>query len=322
MSRIPGDWQLEPSARNFVDGLQTTVSGTSTCARSPSEARAFLADLQSRPVGKPNVRIEDTTFPVGPRGGIRVRIVRPPARTGPLPVVMYFHGGGWALCDMNTHDRLVREIATGAQVAVVFVEMGRSPEVRFPIAIEQAYAATRYVAEFGSAYDLDGSRLAVAGDCTGGNVAAAVTLIAKEQRAPRVSFQALFCPVTDAGCDSESYLTFRDGPWLTMQAMKWWWDAYLPDEATRGAITASPLRATIDQLRGLPPALIITAENDILRDEGEAYARKLWEACVRVTVTRYVGTIHDFVMLNALADTPAARGAILQATTQLKMALE
>jgi acetyl esterase len=320
MSRTPGVWPLDPSARSFVDGLEA-AGGVSAQARSLSEAGAFLADLQSRPVGKPNAHVEDTTFALGSPGDVRVRIVRPSPRTGPLPVVMYFHGG-WALCDANTHDRLVREIAIGAQVAVVFVEMGRSPEIRFPVAIERAYAATRHVAEFGSAYNLDGSRLAVAGDGTGGNVAAAVTLMAKDRRAPRISFQTLFCPVTDASCDSESYLTFHDGPWLTSQAMKWWWDSYLPDEAARGAIIASPLRATIDQLRGLPPALIITAENDVLRDEGEAYARKLWEACVRVTATRYLGTIHDFVMLNALADTPAARSAILQATTQLRMALE
>jgi acetyl esterase len=307
---------LEPTCQSFIESLAALID-----VRSPSEARAVLADLQSGPVGKPSARIENTTFPVGPDGSIRVRIVRPTHGIEPFPIVMYFHGGGWMLGDANTHDRLVREIATGAQAAVALVEMGRSPEAQFPIPIEEAYAATKYVAEHGSDHNLDGSRLAVAGDGSGGNIAAAVTLMAKSRRGPRIAHQILFYPVTDASFASASYTIFENGPWLTRQAMECFWDAYLPNVEARRAVTATPLNATIDQLRGLPDALVITAENDVLRDEGEAYARKLCDASVRVTATRYVGTIHDFVMLNALADSPAARGAIEQANAVLRAKL-
>jgi acetyl esterase len=311
---------LEPTVQNFVERLQA-IGGSPLDARSPGKARAALADLQSGPIGKPGARIEDTSFPIGPSGSVRVRIVRPANGVEPLPVVMYFHGGGWLLGDVNTHDRLVREIASGARAAVAFVEFSRTPEVQFPIPLEEAYAATKYVAEHGAEHKLDGSRLAVAGDGTGGNIAAAVTLMAKDRRGPNISFQVLFYPVTDARFNSESYTAFQNDPWLSRQAMEWFWNAYLPDIAARGMVTATPLSATTDQLRGLPDALVITAENDVLRDEGEAYARRLWDACVRVTATRYIGTIHDFIMLNALADTPATRGAIAQANAALRASL-
>jgi acetyl esterase len=289
---------------------------------SPADARALLAGQQSVPVAKPDVRIEDATFPVGPKGAVRVRIIRPKASDGLVPVVMHFHGGGWVLGDENTHDRLVREIAVGANAAVVFVDYDRAPEVQFPIPVEEAYSATKYVVENASTLKVNGSRLAVFGDSAGGNIAAAVTLLSKERRGPKISFQLLFYPVTDANFETGSYTQFQDGPWLTKSAMEWFWDAYLPDKAARKAIIATPLNATLDQLEGLPDALVITAENDALRDEGEAYARKLWEAGVRVTCTRYIGTIHDFVMLNAIAAAPAARGAIAQATAALKSALQ
>jgi acetyl esterase len=234
---------------------------------------------------------------------------------------MYFHGGGWVLGNRNTHDRLVREIAVGAEAAVVFVDYARSPEARYPVAIEQAYAATRYVVDQGASLRIDPLRLAVAGDSVGGNMAAAVTLMAKQRRGPKIALQVLFYPVTDAEFDTPSYTRFADGPWLTKRAMEWFWAAYLPDAALRKQTTATPLNSSLDQLAGLPEALIIVDENDVLRDEGEAYARKLSDAGVRVTSVRYNGTIHDFVMLNALADTPAARGAIAQAVGSLKTAL-
>jgi acetyl esterase len=164
--------------------------------------------------------------------------------------------------------------------------------------------------------------MAVAGDSVGGNMTAAVTLLAKERGGPKLRAQVLFYPVTDASFDDASYTQFANGPWLTRDAMKWFWDAYAPNAADRAKITASPLRASIDELKGLPPALVITDENDVLRDEGEAYARKLTQAGVPVTSVRYNGTIHDFVMLNALADTPATRAAIDQANATLKAALK
>jgi acetyl esterase len=311
---------LEPATQQFIDAL-TAQKGPPIYTLSPADARAVLAGAQSQPVAKQPTHIEDRVIEAGPTGKISLRIVRPEHAKGPLPVVMYFHGGGWVLGDKNTHDRLIREIANGTQAEVVFVDYDRSPETKFPVPIEEAYAATRYVAEHPKQFDVDASRMAVAGDSVGGNMAAAVTLMAKERGGPALRYQALLYPVTDANFDDGSYNEFADGPWLTKNAMKWFWDAYAPNVADRDKITASPLRASLDQLRGLPPALVITDENDVLRDEGEAYARKLSQAGVRVTAVRYEGTIHDFAMLNALSDTPATRAAIDQTNAMLKKAL-
>ena len=317
----PNGAMLEPGTQHFVDAL-AAAGGPPIYTLSPVDARATLAGAQSSPIGKPDARIEDATLPIGPKGSLRVRIVRPKDGNKILPVVMYFHGGGWVLGDANTHDRLIREIAAGVRAAVVFVDFDRSPESQFPIPVEEAYAATKYVAENGATLNVDGSRLAVAGDSAGGNMAAAVTLLSKQRYGPKIVFQVLFYPVTDANFETGSYTQFQNGPWLTKLAMEWFWNAYLPDKSARKAIIATPLNATSHQLEGLPDALVITAENDVLRDEGEAYARKLWEAGVCVTSTRYIGTIHDFVMLNAIADRPAARGAIAQATVALRSALD
>jgi acetyl esterase len=313
--------RLEPVTQRFIDDLMA-AGAPPVYTLSPAAARALLVRQQSVPVAKPDAHIEDVTFPIGPKGVVRVRIVRPKDSKGLVPVIMHFHGGGWVLGDVNTHDRLIREIAVGARVAVVFVDYDRAPEVQFPVPLEEAYAATKYVAENGSTLNVDSSRLAVVGDSAGGNIATAVTLLSKERRGPKISFQLLFYPVTGANFESGSYTQFQDGPWLTKAAMEWFWNAYLPDKAARRAIFAAPLTATPDQLEGLPNALVITAENDVLRDEGEAYARKLWEAGVRVTCTRYIGAVHDFVMLDAIADSPAARSAIAQANAALISALQ
>jgi acetyl esterase len=309
---------LEPVTQQFVDSL---AGAPPIYTLSPADARSVLERAQSAPVGKPSAQIEDIAFPVGPTGSVPVRIVRPAGTAEVLPVVVYFHGGGWILGDRDTHDRLVREIAVGVAAAVVFVDYARAPEARYPVAIEQAYAATRYVVDQSASLRIDPLRLAVAGDSVGGNMAAAVTLMARQRRGPKIAFQVLFYPVTDAAFDTSSYTRFADGPWLTKRAMQWFWDAYLPDPVARKQPTATPLNASLDQLTGLPEALVVVAENDVLRDEGEAYARMLSNAGVRVTSTRYHGTIHDFVMLNALADTPAARGAIAQAVSALKTTL-
>jgi acetyl esterase len=309
---------LELHTRQFVDSL---AGAPPIYTLSPVDARSVLVRAQSIPVGKPSAKTEDIAFPVGPTGSMPVRIVRPAGTVDILPAVIYIHGGGWILGDRNTHDRLVREIAVGAGAVVVFVDYDRSPEARYPVAIEQAYAATCYVVDHGVDLRIDPSRLAVAGDSVGGNMAAALTLMARQRRGPKFTFQVLFYPVTDADFDTASYTRFAEGPWLTKRAMQWFWDAYLPDVAARKQPTATPLNASLHELTGLPEALIIVDENDVLRDEGEAYARRLSDAGVRVTSIRYNGTIHDFVMLNPLADTPATRGAIAQAIGALKTAL-
>jgi len=310
---------LEPTTQKFIDSL---AGSKPIYTFSPDEARNILAGAQKGDVKKLAAQEEDKVIKVGPTGSVKLRIVRPEGAKGALPVVMYFHGGGWVLGDADTHDRLVREIANGAKAAVVFVDYDRSPEARYPIAIEQAYAAAKYVADHAKEFHIDASRLAVAGDSVGGNMAAVVTLLAKERGGPDIAQQVLFYPVTDANFDTGSYNQFANGPWLTKEAMKWFWNAYLPDEAKRKEPTASPLQASLEQLNGLPPALIITDENDVLRDEGEAYGRKLAQAGVKVTSIRFNGTIHDFVLLNAIAETPAVRSAISVANDTLRAALQ
>jgi acetyl esterase len=313
---------LEPITQSFVDTL-AVVGSPPIYTLTPEAARKVLSNAQAGPDQGPPADIEERKIPVGPKGWTRIHVVRPQGVEERLPVVMYFHGGGWVLGGFDTHERLVREIAHGAHVAVIFVDYSPAPELQYPVQIEEDYAATRYVAEHAGEFNVDASRLAIAGDSFGGNMVAAVSLLAKERGGPAIAFQVMFYPVTNYAFHDGSYDEFANGPWLTRGAMKWFWNAYLPnpDKATQRNPHVSPLQASLEQLRGLPPALVITGQNDVLRDEGEAYAQKLAEAGVAVTSVRYNGTIHDFVMLNALADTPAARGAIAQASAALRAAL-
>jgi acetyl esterase/lipase len=254
-------------------------------------------------------------------GDVRVRIVKPSGAGGVLPVVLYVHGGGWVLGNAGTHDRLVRELCAGTGAAVVFVEYTPSPDARYPVAIEQVYATARWVVAAGSAAGLDAARMAIAGDSVGGNMTAAVTLLAKQRGDLGFVHQSMYYPVTDARMDSGSYTQFARGPFLTAKTMAWFWDNYAPDRAARSEITASPLRAAVDQLRGLPPAFLLVDEADVLRDEGEAYAAKLRQARVPITTVRYDGICHDFMMLNQLRDTHAARAATAQAIEVLQAAV-
>jgi acetyl esterase len=310
---------LDPVMQQFLESL-TAAQGLLTFL--PDEARAILLRQQSAPTGKPRAETQDLVLPVGPTGAVEVRIVRPPGNAAALPGVMFFHGGGSILGNKQTHDRLIREIAVGAGAAVIFVAYDLVPESPFPIAIEQAYAATRHVVEQAGALNIDRTRLAVIGDSAGGNIAAVVALLAKERRAPKIDLQVLLYPVTDADFETQSYQRFADGPWLTRAAMQWFWDAYVPDATKRRDSRVAPLNATIDQLQNLPEALVVVAENDVLRDEGEAYARKLSDAGVRVTSVRYNGTIHDFALFDALADAPAVRSALAQTVAALRTAFE
>ncbi len=317
---MAGVGRLDATTHRFIDML--AVQGAKPIHElSYSDARAVLEQLQAQPVHKAEARIEDRTIPVGPSGQVSIRIVRPAQATGTLPGVMYFHGGGWVLGSKDTHDRLIREIANDADAAVVFVNYTPSPEAHYPIPIEEAYAATRYVADHGADIDIDGGRLAIVGDSVGGNMATAVAIMAKQRGGPKIVWQVLMYPVTDAAMDTQSYQEFADGPWLTRKAMAWFWDAYAPDQSVRMQITASPLRATLDELSGLPPTLVITDENDVLRDEGEAYAHKLMTAGVQVGAVRCLGTVHDFAMLNPLSKTPATRTAIGLVCETLRSAL-
>ena len=310
------DHYLEPEAQAMADA---TAQPPFFYEMTPEDARKVLDDLQAQPVDKPDVEDHWVVVPA-PVGDVGVRIVKPVGATAPLPAILYLHGGGWVLGNAGTHDRLVRDLVVGVGAAVVFVEYDRSPESRYPVAIEQAYATARWIIAHAAEEGLDAGRLAVAGDSVGGNMAAAVAIMAKQRGDVRICHQSLYYPVTDAGQDTASYLEFADGPFLLAKSMAWFWDAYLPDEDRRSEITASPLRADIEDLAGLPEALVIVDENDVLRDEGEAYARKLIKAGVRTTAVRYNATIHDFMMLNPLRTSAASTGAIEQAIHVLRKA--
>ncbi|MER7280993.1 alpha/beta hydrolase fold domain-containing protein [Dactylosporangium sp. NPDC000244] len=311
------DVVLEPAAREFAEAASAPPF---VYQLTPEAARKALDDVQAGPVAAPPVDEQWVTVSAAV-GDVRVRVVRPQGVTGVLPVVLYVHGGGWVLGNAGTHDRLVREIAVGAGVAVVFVAYTPSPEAHYPVAIEQIYAAARWIVADGASYGLDVSRLAIAGDSVGGNMTAAVTLLAKQRGDVRFVHQSMYYPVTDAGQDTASYAEFADGPHLTAKAMAWFWDCYAPDHSVRSEITASPLRATPEELAGLPPAFLLVDEADVLRDEGEAFAAKLRAAGVPITTVRYDGTCHDFMMLNPLKDTNAAKAATAQAIAVLRQAL-
>jgi acetyl esterase len=316
-SYIVSDVVLEPAAREFAEA---TSKPPFIYQLAPEEARKVLDDVQVGTVEAPPVDEQWVTVAASV-GDVRVRVVRPQGVTGVLPVVLYVHGGGWVLGNAGTHDRLVREISVGVGAAVVFVAYTPSPEARYPVAIEQVYAAARWIVAAGAAYGLDASRLAIAGDSVGGNMTAAVALLAKQRGDVTFVHQSMYYPVTDAGMDTDSYRTFADGPYLTAKGMAWFWDCYAPDPAVRSEITASPLRASLEDLQGLPPAFLIVDEADVLRDEGEAYAAKLRAAGVPVTTVRYDGICHDFMMLNPLKDTNAAKAATAQAIAVLRQAL-
>lgn len=285
---------------------------------SPADARAVLEGAQkSVQLTLPAADVSDKVVNVDGKQ-IKLKIVRPAGVKGELPAFMFIHGGGWVLGDYPTHERLVRDLVANSGAVAVFVDYTRSPEAGYGAAINEIYAATKWVAQNGKQIGVDGSRLAVAGNSVGGNMSTVLTLMAKEKGGPKLRYQVLMWPVTDANFETASYKQYAQGHFLTTNMMKWFWDSYTKDAAQRKEIYASPLQASLEQLKGLPPALIQTAELDVLRDEGEAYGRKLDQAGVDVTVTRYNGMIHDFGLLNPLATVPSVRSQVLQAGAELK----
>lgn len=336
---------LEPAGQQVVE---MTANPPFLFQLTPEQGRAKLDELQSSgKASRPDADIEDIMVPGGPSGQVAVRIVRPSGRQdgarrgklrervreaaqdiarpkqmeNALPVTLYIHGAGWVFGDTITHDRLIRELAVQSDTAIVFPIYSLSPEARFPTALEECYAVATWVIEHGHEFGLDATRMAVAGDSVGGNMATVLAMMAKDRGGPQFREQVLLYPVTDANFDTGSYREFAQGYYLGRDLMIWFWDQYLPDAAQRSNPMASPLRASLDQLRGLPPALIITNEADPLRDEGEAYAAKLRQAGVPVAQVRYQGAIHDLVMLDALADTSAAKTATTQAAMTLRKSL-
>ncbi|MDQ0432935.1 alpha/beta hydrolase [Pantoea agglomerans] len=287
---------------------------------SVKDARAVLTGAQ-KGAELPPAQISQKIITVQGKP-LTLTIVKPEHASSTLPVFMFFHGGGWVLGDFPTHERLVRDMVNASGAAAVFVNYQPSPEAHFPVAITQVYEATKWVAEHGAEIGVDGKRLALVGNSVGGNMVAAVALQAKQFKTPAIRYDVMLWPVTDARFDTASYDQFADGHFLTKNMMKWFWDNYTVSEKDRNNILASPLRATTEQLKGLPPTLIQTAELDVLRDEGEAFGRKLDAAGVPVTVTRYNGMIHDYGLLNALSQEPTVRTAINQAGEELRSHLK
>ena len=309
---------LEPAAQEFA---RAAAQGPPLHQLGPVAARRALEDLQAGHTARPDVDGSWVTVREGDVE-VRARIVRPCSSSGEvLPVLLYLHGGGWVLGSAATHDRLVRELAVGIPGAVVLVEYDRSPEVRYPVALHQAHAVARWIHEHGAESGLDPGRIAVAGDSAGGNLAAALAILMRRYGDVPFVHQSLYYPVTDGVQDSDSYREFADGPHLTAESMAWFWDAYLPDRTARHQATASPLLADLAELTGLPEAFIIVDEYDVLRDEGEAYAARLIQAGVRCSCVRYNGTLHDFMVLDALQETRAATTAVAQAIDVLRGAL-
>lgn len=315
------DPTIESNTKAILNALNAS-EGKPLEDMQPFEARALLEVLQS------SVEVDlsgiDVTEKTIVQDGILVKlfIVKPSGIEKPLPVFMFFRGGGWVLGNFHTHKRLVRDLVVMSGAAAVFPEYSLSPEVQYPVAINEAYAATNWVAENGSSINLDSSRLAIVGDSVGGNMAAVVALMAKNKKGPDIKLQVLLWPVTDASFETVSYKQYAAGRFLTKEMMKWFWGHYTTDENKRNEIYASPLRASLEELKGLPPILVQTAEQDVLRDEGEAYARKLDQAGVPVTLVRYQGMIHGYGVMNLLAHVPAVKAALLHAAAQIKQALQ
>lgn len=315
------DPHIESHTKAFLNVLNAG-NGKPLEQLQPVDARAVLTGAQnSVKVDLSGIEVSEKTIT---EDGLTVQlnIVRPAGHKETLPVFMFFHGGGWVLGDFPTHQRLVRDLVVESGAVAVFVNYTPSPEAHYPVAINQAYAATKWVAAHGKEINVDSKRLAVAGNSVGGNMAAVVALMAKEKKGPELKLQVLLWPVTNADFETASYNQFATGRFLTKNMMMWFWDNYTTDAAARKEIYASPLQAGLEQLKGLPPALVQVAENDVLRDEGEAYARKMDEAGVPVTLVRYDGMIHDWGLLNPLAAVPGTRSAMTQAAAELKKSLK
>jgi acetyl esterase len=311
------DPHLSKGVKEFLK-LLNAPGGEPLEEMSALDARQVLVDAQAS-VKVDLSGIEESEKIISADGhSIKLNIVRPAGVKETLPVFIFIHGGGWVLGDYPTHKRMVRDLVVLSGVAGVFVNYTRTPDAAYPQAINEIYAATKWVAENGAEIYVDGKKLAVVGNSVGGNMTAVTTIKAKENKGPEIKLQIMMWPIVDASFDTESYKLFGKDRFLTTPLMKWMYDMYIKDPKKRQDIHASPLQASIEQLKGLPPALIQVAENDILRDGGEAYGRKLDAAGVKVTTVRYDGMIHDFGLLNGLAELPPVRSLFVQAAAELK----
>jgi acetyl esterase/lipase len=304
------DPRIDPAVRSFLAKIN---EDTSPFWELPQpKPQEILTGLQNAtPVDMSGVTTVERTITQDGRS-VKIYVMKPERVSGKPGVLLFIHGGVWIVGNFANHQRLLRDLVVGSGQVGVFVEYTPLPQAKFPTQLEESYAALKWVAAHGDEIGADGSRIAVAGNSVGGNMAAALPLMAKDRKGPAIRYQALLIPATDASVDTDSYHTYATGRFLPRAFMKYGWDLYAPDKKDRDNPYVSPLRATKEQLKGLPPALVITAENDPLRDEGEAYARKLLDAGVSVAAVRYNNTIHDFVLLNALRQLPSTQDALKQ----------
>jgi acetyl esterase len=313
------DPRIDPQVRSFLADLNKDSSPFWELPQ--PKPQEIITGLQSKtPVDMSGVTTTERTINQDGRT-VKLYIMTPQQSAGKPGVLFFIHGGVWIVGNFQNHQRLLRDLVVGSGQVGVFVEYTPLPEAKYPTQMEESYAALKWVAAHADEFGADGTRIAIAGNSVGGNMTAAMTLMAKDRKGPKIACQVLLIPATDASVDTNSYHEFGTGRFLARAFMKYGWDLYAPDEKTRNNPYVSPLRATTKQLQGLPPALVITAENDPLRDEGEAYARKLKEAGVKVTATRYDGMIHDFVLLNAIHDVPGVQAALQQASDAIRDAL-
>lgn len=314
------DTRIDPQVRSFLAELNKDSSPFWELPQ--PKPQEILTALQNKtPVDMSGVTTVERTITQDGRT-VKLYIMTPQQAANRPGVLLFIHGGVWIVGNFQNHQRLLRDLVVGSGQIGVFVEYTPLPAAKFPTQLEESYAALKWIAAHANEFGADGSRIAISGNSVGGNMTAALTLMAKDRNGPKVAYQVLFIPATDASVDTESYREFGTGRFLARAFMKYGWDLYAPDEKTRNNPYVSPLRAGNDELKGLPPALVITAENDPLRDEGEAYARKLMNAGVSVTATRYNGMIHDFVLLNALRQLPEVKNALSEASDGIRNALK
>jgi acetyl esterase len=317
---VSNDPNLDPKVRSFLVELNKDDSAFWKLPQ--PKPQEILTGLQNQtPVDMSGVTTTERTIAQNGRT-IKLYIMKPEHTTGTPGVLLFIHGGVWIVGNFENHKRLLRDLVVGSGQTGVFVEYTPLPEAKFPVQLEESYAALEWVAEHAGEFGADGSRIAIAGNSVGGNMAAALTLMSKDRKGPKIRYQVLMIPATDASVDTASYHKYGTGRFLARAFMEYGWNLYVPDTATRDNPYVSPLRADTEELKGLPPALVVTAENDPLRDEGEAYARKLKGADVPVAAVRYNGTIHDFVLLNALRHVPSTEAALEQISESIRTNLE
>ncbi|WP_445216564.1 alpha/beta hydrolase [Bradyrhizobium sp. Pa8] len=310
------DPRIDPRVRTFLREINKDPSPFWELPQ--PKPQDILTELQNKtPVDMSGVNTTEQTITQDGQS-VKIYIMKPEHVTGKPGVLLFIHGGVWIVGNFQNHQRLLRDLVVGSGQIGVFVEYTSLPKARFPTQLDQSYAVLKWVASHAEEFGADGSRIAVAGNSVGGNMTAALSLMAKDRSGPKISYQVMMIPATDASVDTASYHEYGTGRFLARAFMKYGWDLYAPDAATRNNPYVSPLRASLQQLKGLPPALVITAENDPLRDEGEAYARKLKEAGVSVIATRYNGMIHDFVLLNGIQSDPEPKAAIRQMSAEIK----